>query len=78
MYASAIPVAVSFFLIWDPPENMTQMELFWFLLIVGAFIRTAITIYEIQAMLLVQNFLKIMLKEVLCSLIDTGLVGGEA
>ena len=49
MYASAIPVAVSFFLIWDPPENMTQMELFWFLLIVGAFIRTAITIYEIPS-----------------------------
>ena len=49
MYGSAIPVAVSFFLIWDPPENMSQIELFWFLLIVGAFIRTAITIYEIPS-----------------------------
>ena len=49
MYGSAIPVAVSFFLIWDPPQNMSQMELFWFLLIVGAFIRTAITIYEIPS-----------------------------
>jgi GPH family glycoside/pentoside/hexuronide:cation symporter len=49
IYGSAIPVAVSFFLIWDPPENMSQMELFWFLLLVGAFIRTAITIYEIPS-----------------------------
>ena len=49
MYASAIPVAISFFLIWDPPENLSQIQLFWFLLIIGAVIRTAITIYEIPS-----------------------------
>ena len=26
MYASAIPVAISFFLIWDPPENLSQIS----------------------------------------------------
>ena len=49
MYFSAIPVAISFFLIWDPPDNLTQSQLFWFLLVVGALIRTAITIYEIPS-----------------------------
>ena len=49
MYFSAVPVAISFFLIWDPPDNLTQSQLFWFLLIVGAIIRTAITIYEIPS-----------------------------
>ena len=28
MYFSAVPVAISFFLIWDPPDNLTQSQLF--------------------------------------------------
>ena len=49
IYGSAIPVALSFFLIWDPPDNLSQIQLFWFLLVVGATIRTAITLYEIPS-----------------------------
>ncbi len=49
IYASALPVAVTFFFIWCPPSGLSQTELFWFLLIVGIGIRTAITLYEIPS-----------------------------
>ena len=29
MYASAIPVTLSFFFLWAPPENASQTVLFW-------------------------------------------------
>ena len=49
MYFSAIPVSLSFFLLWDPPDALSQMQLFFYLLAVGVFIRTAITFYEIPS-----------------------------
>ena len=49
MYFSAIPVSLSFFLLWDPPEALTQTQLFFYLLGIGVFIRTAITFYEIPS-----------------------------
>ena len=49
MYFSAVPVSLSFFLLWDPPEALTQTQLFFYLLGVGVFIRTAITFYEIPS-----------------------------
>ena len=49
MYFSAIPVSLSFFLLWDPPEALSQTQLFFYLLGVGVFIRTAITFYEIPS-----------------------------
>ena len=49
MYFSAVPVSLSFFLLWDPPEALTQSQLFFYLLGVGVFIRTAITFYEIPS-----------------------------
>ena len=49
MYFSAIPVSLSFFLLWDPPETLSQTQLFFYLLGVGVFIRTAITFYEIPS-----------------------------
>ncbi|MEE3295137.1 MAG: MFS transporter [Pseudomonadota bacterium] len=49
MYFSAIPVGLSFFLLWDPPSNLSQNELFFYLLFLGIFIRTAITFYEIPS-----------------------------
>ena len=35
MYFSAIPVGLSFFLLWDPPSNLSQNELFFYLLFLG-------------------------------------------
>lgn len=45
MYASAIPVALSYFLLWDPPE-LSQMGLFVYLTVLAVTIRTFITFYE--------------------------------
>jgi Na+/melibiose symporter-like transporter len=46
MYASAIPVAATYFLLWNPPEGLSQMALFWYLLCLAVLIRTFITFYE--------------------------------
>jgi Na+/melibiose symporter-like transporter len=46
MYASAIPVALSYFLLWNPPPELGQTGLFWYLLVLSVFIRTCITLYE--------------------------------
>lgn len=46
MYAAAIPVAATFFLLWNPPAGLSQQGLFWFLLITAILIRTFITFYE--------------------------------
>ncbi len=45
MYASMLPVALSYFLLWNPPE-WDQTGLFWYLLILAVCIRTFITLYE--------------------------------
>lgn len=46
MYASAIPVAATYFLLWSPPEGLSQSELFLYLLSLAVLIRTFITFYE--------------------------------
>ncbi|MEP0202057.1 MAG: MFS transporter [Halioglobus sp.] len=45
MYASAIPVAVSYFLLWNPPD-WSATALFWYLVALSIVIRTFITLYE--------------------------------
>jgi glycoside/pentoside/hexuronide:cation symporter, GPH family len=45
MYAAAIPVSISYFLLWNPPE-LSDGQLFWYLLILAVLIRTFITFYE--------------------------------
>ena len=49
IYLSALPVSLSFFFLWDPPSDMTQYQLFLYLLGMGVVIRTAITFYEIPS-----------------------------
>jgi Na+/melibiose symporter-like transporter len=49
IYGSIIPVAMTFFLIWDPPTGASDQGLFWYLLVMGIGIRTAITLYEIPS-----------------------------
>jgi len=45
MYASAIPVAATYFLLWNPPA-WSEGALFWYLLVLAVLIRTFITFYE--------------------------------
>ena len=49
IYGSIIPVALTFFLIWDPPTAASDQVLFWYLLVMGIGIRTTITLYEIPS-----------------------------
>ena len=46
MYAAAIPVAVSYYFIWTPPEGWSDQQLFWYLVTLAVVIRTFITVYE--------------------------------
>jgi Na+/melibiose symporter-like transporter len=46
MYASALPVAASYFLLWSPPEGWSETALFWYLVTLAVLIRTFITFYE--------------------------------
>lgn len=46
MYAAVLPVTLSFFLLWNPPAVDSQMTLFWYVLGLSVFIRTAITFFE--------------------------------
>lgn len=49
MYASALPVALSFLLLWNPPMDWDHRSLFWYLVVVAVIIRTFITLYEIPS-----------------------------
>ena len=46
MYAAALPVSLSYFLLWNPPADWSATGLFWYLLVLAVFIRTFITLYE--------------------------------
>lgn len=55
MYASAIPVAGSFFLLWAPPQDASQATLFWWVLVLAIVIRTAITFYRTPSTALIPD-----------------------
>lgn len=46
MYAAAIPVAISYYFIWVPPEGWSDQQLFWYIVVLAVVIRTFITAYE--------------------------------
>lgn len=46
LYASALPTAGTYLLIWSPPAGWSQGALFWYLLVMAVLVRTAITFYE--------------------------------
>jgi Na+/melibiose symporter-like transporter len=48
MYASALPVAFAFYLLWNPPA-LGERELFWYLLGMAITVRTLITFYEVPS-----------------------------
>lgn len=52
MYAAALPVAISYLLLWNPP-HWSQGALFLYLVVVAVITRTFITFYEIPSSALV-------------------------
>jgi len=46
MYAAAIPITLSYYFIWTPPEGWSEAALFWYILGLTVVIRTFITFYE--------------------------------
>lgn len=46
MYAAAVPVAVSYYFLWTPPEGWSDQALFWYIVVLAVTIRTFITVYE--------------------------------
>ncbi len=53
MYGAAIPVAASYFLLWNPPAGLHDWSLFAWLLIVSIGVRAMITLYETPSTALV-------------------------
>lgn len=49
MYASALPVAVSYLLLWNPPAGWGHTQLFFYLIVVAVLIRSFISCYEIPS-----------------------------
>ena len=49
MYAAALPVAITYYFLWTPPESLTDWELFSYLLVCAIIIRVFITFYEVPS-----------------------------
>ena len=58
MYAAALPVAVSFYFLWNPPAGLSHAQLFWYLLCTAILIRIFISVYEIPSSALVIDLAK--------------------
>jgi Na+/melibiose symporter-like transporter len=48
MYASAIPIALSFYLLWNPPA-LSQSGLFYYLITMAVLVRTFLTFFEVPS-----------------------------
>jgi len=55
MYAAAIPSALSFLLLWNPPTDWSQTQLLAYLVVTAVVVRTFITLYEIPSAALVSE-----------------------
>ncbi len=53
MYAAALPVALGYMLIWNPPSSLEGNELFPYLTALAVVVRTLITLYEVPSSALV-------------------------
>jgi GPH family glycoside/pentoside/hexuronide:cation symporter len=49
MYASALPCAVAFYLLWNPPANLNTGGLFAYLLVTAIIVRALIALYEVPS-----------------------------
>jgi GPH family glycoside/pentoside/hexuronide:cation symporter len=55
MYAAAVPSALSFLLLWNPPLDWSQTQLIGYLVVTAVIVRTFITLYEIPSAALVSE-----------------------
>ncbi len=53
MFIAAIPAAASFYFLWLPPADLSENQMFWYLLVTASLCRLFITFYEIPATALV-------------------------
>lgn len=53
MYAAALPVAVAYYFVWNPPSGLSGDALFPYIVTVAVLVRTLITLYEIPSSSLV-------------------------
>ena len=53
MYGSAIPVAVTYYVLWNPPEGLGPSQLFLYFITVAILVRVFVTFYEIPSTALV-------------------------
>jgi GPH family glycoside/pentoside/hexuronide:cation symporter len=53
MYAAALPVAASYWLLWNPPAGLSPEHLFVYFLVVSVLVRVFIAVYEIPSASLV-------------------------
>ena len=49
MYAAAVPIAATYFLLWSPPQGWEDFHLFLYLLGLSIVVRMLISIYEIPS-----------------------------
>lgn len=49
MYASALPIALSYLLLWNPPMGWSHEALFYYLIVVAVLIRTFLAMFEIPS-----------------------------
>jgi GPH family glycoside/pentoside/hexuronide:cation symporter len=53
MYGAAIPVAIGYWFVWNPPSGWSQEALFYYLIAIAIAVRTVIAVYEIPSTALV-------------------------
>jgi GPH family glycoside/pentoside/hexuronide:cation symporter len=53
MYAAAVPVAIGYWFVWNPPGGWSQQALFYYLIAIAIVVRTLIAVYEIPSTALV-------------------------
>jgi Na+/melibiose symporter-like transporter len=46
MYAATLPTALTFFMLWSPPQGWSEVALFWYLLVLAVVIRAFVAVYE--------------------------------
>ena len=49
MYAAALPVAVAYYFIWNPPGGLSEAGLFWNLTITAVLVRALVSLYEVPS-----------------------------
>ena len=58
MLGAALPIAISYYFLWNPPEGMNENGLFWYLMTLAIVIRIFISVYEIPSSALVVDLVR--------------------